>query len=157
MTRPVPEITIAGVEVVPLRYYNDARGWLVEIYRNDEIGVLPVMSYVSLTHPKVARGPPEHRDQADVFVFMGPSDFRIYLWESSARPRRGLRGGSGGARRRSGGRRARLKYIGTSRASSSNCPDRLYAGGDGAIPSTRSVGRHPAGASLDEAASVRAA
>lgn len=77
-----PEITIAGVEVVPLRFFNDPRGWLTEIYRNDELTVRPVMSYVSLTHPGVARGPHEHRDQADVFVFMGPSTFRMYMWDN---------------------------------------------------------------------------
>lgn len=77
-----PEITIAGVEVTPLRFFNDPRGWLTEIYRNDELTVRPVMSYVSLTHPGVARGPHEHRGQADVFVFMGPSTFRVYLWDN---------------------------------------------------------------------------
>src|SRR5262245_19888177 len=77
-----PEITIQGVEVKPLRYFHDPRGWLTEIYRDDELSVRPVMSYVSLTHPGVARGPHEHRDQADVFVFMGPSTFRMYMWDN---------------------------------------------------------------------------
>jgi dTDP-4-dehydrorhamnose 3,5-epimerase len=135
MTRVVPDITIPGVEVVPLRYFNDARGWLAEFYRNDELSVRPVMGYVSLTHPGVARGPHEHRDQADVFVFMGPSDFRIYLWEN--RP---------GAR--DPGKRmvfeagvswpARVvvpagvvhayKNVGTIDGLVINCPDQLYAG-----------------------------
>ena len=77
-----PEIVIEGVEVMPLRYHRDPRGWLAEIYREDEMHVRPVMAYVSLTHPGVARGPHEHRDQADVFVFMGPSTFRIHLWDN---------------------------------------------------------------------------
>jgi dTDP-4-dehydrorhamnose 3,5-epimerase len=80
----LPEITIQGVEVVPLRFFHDARGWLTEVYRNDDLSVRPVMAYVSLTRPGVARGPHEHRDQADVFVFMGPSTFRIYLWDMRA-------------------------------------------------------------------------
>src|SRR2546422_10376938 len=80
---PAPEVTIEGVLVTPLRYHEDARGWLVEIYRDDEMDAAkPVMAYVSQTHPGVARGPHEHRDQADVFVFMGPSNFRIYLWDN---------------------------------------------------------------------------
>ena len=40
------------------------------------------MSYVSLTRPGVARGPHEHRDQADYFAFIGPSTFRVYLWDN---------------------------------------------------------------------------
>lgn len=79
-----PEITIRGVEVAALRYHNDARGWLTEVYRNDEFATRPVMAYVSMTHPGTARGPHEHREQTDVFVFMGPSTFRITLWD--ARP-----------------------------------------------------------------------
>ena len=74
MLQEHPRSPFDGVEVVALRYFNDARGWLTEVYRNDELGVRPVMAYVSMTHPGVARGPHEHREQADVFVFMGPVD-----------------------------------------------------------------------------------
>jgi len=40
------------------------------------------MAYVSQTLPHVTRGPHEHRDQADGFAFIGPGDFKLYLWDS---------------------------------------------------------------------------
>jgi len=75
---------IEDVVVRPLKVYEDGRGWLVEIFRQDETPVefLPVMGYVSMTGPGVARGPHEHEDQADNFCFLGPSTFRIYLWDN---------------------------------------------------------------------------
>jgi dTDP-4-dehydrorhamnose 3,5-epimerase len=42
----------------------------------------PVMSYVSSTQPGVTRGPHEHVDQADLFCFMGPSNFKLRLWDN---------------------------------------------------------------------------
>ena len=75
---------IEGVIVRYLKQYNDDRGWLVELFRQDEIGsgVCPVMSYVSLTRPGIVRGPHEHKDQTDLFCFIGPSTFRLYLWDN---------------------------------------------------------------------------
>lgn len=75
---------IDGVVVRELRHFNDARGWLIELYRQDELEAqcLPVMSYVSMTRPGITRGPHEHRDQADLFAFLGPSTFRLYLWDN---------------------------------------------------------------------------
>jgi dTDP-4-dehydrorhamnose 3,5-epimerase len=66
-----------------LRFYNDSRGWLVELFRQDELiqDRWPVMIYVSQTLPGVTRGPHEHVDQTDGFVFIGPSDFRLILWD----------------------------------------------------------------------------
>ena len=77
---------IHDVKWVPLKFFTDARGWLVELFRNDLIDPLfrPEMAYVSMTKPGVARGPHEHRDQADYFCFVGPSTFRVSLWD--ARP-----------------------------------------------------------------------
>jgi dTDP-4-dehydrorhamnose 3,5-epimerase len=130
-----PDITIQGVEVVPLRYFNDARGWLTEVYRNDELSVRPVMSYVSLTHPGVARGPHEHRDQADVFVFMGPSTFRIYLWDARpASPTHGkhmvFEAGAAWPARVvvPPGVVHAYQNVGELDGLVLNCPDRLYAG-----------------------------
>ena len=34
------------------------------------------------SHPGVARGPHEHVDQTDGFAFIGPSDFKLFLWDS---------------------------------------------------------------------------
>jgi dTDP-4-dehydrorhamnose 3,5-epimerase len=77
---------IEGVIVRPLDLRADARGWLVELYRADELpaDLLPQMAYVSETAPGVARGPHEHREQSDCFAFLGPGEFRLYLWD--ARP-----------------------------------------------------------------------
>lgn len=82
--QPFIEGDIEGVLVRPLQKFNDARGWLTELYRHDELAeeFYPVMSYASTTHPGVARGPHEHVDQADLFFFFGPSEFCVYLWDN---------------------------------------------------------------------------
>jgi dTDP-4-dehydrorhamnose 3,5-epimerase len=72
---------IEGVTIKQLGKYEDERGWLTEIYRNDEISTQPVMGYVSATKPGVARGPHEHVDQTDVFVFIGPGSVELNLWD----------------------------------------------------------------------------
>jgi dTDP-4-dehydrorhamnose 3,5-epimerase len=56
----------------------------MELFRQDELDpeYHPVMSYVSMTLPGAARGPHEHADQADCFCFIGPSTFRLYLWDN---------------------------------------------------------------------------
>ncbi len=41
-----------------------------------------MMSYISLTAPGASRGPHEHREQTDYFCFIGPSKFRVYLWDN---------------------------------------------------------------------------
>lgn len=76
---------IPGVRVWELLRHEDERGWLVELFRQDELGdpaMYPVMAYVSMTRPGVARGPHEHREQADLFCFLGPSDFELRLWDN---------------------------------------------------------------------------
>lgn len=72
---------IEGVIIKNLGKYEDERGWLTEIYRSDESSVRPAMSYVSATKPGVARGPHEHVDQTDVFVFIGPGSVELNLWD----------------------------------------------------------------------------
>ena len=76
--------SIDGVIWKPLRKYSDRRGWLCELFRHDEMPAefLPVMAYISATDPGIARGPHEHVDQADYFCFIGPSDFKVYLWDN---------------------------------------------------------------------------
>ena len=130
-----PQLTIQGVEVVALRYHADSRGWLTEVYRNDELSVRPVMAYVSLTHPGTARGPHEHREQADVFVFMGPSTFRITLWDARpSSPTHGSRmvfeaGEQWPARVVvPAGVVHAYQNVGDRDGLVLNCPDRLYAG-----------------------------
>ena len=75
---------IDGVVIKDLVRFSDRRGWLVELFRQDEIPpeFMPAMAYVSMTEPGIARGPHEHRDQADFFAFLGPSTFRLTLWDN---------------------------------------------------------------------------
>ena len=83
---PYRDGPIDGVVVRPLRRFQDARGWLIELFREDELSaeVAPVMAYVSETLPGVVRGPHEHVSQTDYFAFVGPGDFRLFLWDARA-------------------------------------------------------------------------
>ena len=76
--------TIEEVEVIPLQMHMDERGSLVETFRIDTLpeGLRPAMSYVSYTKPGVGRGPHEHMQQSDIFSFIGPGNFKIYLWDN---------------------------------------------------------------------------
>jgi dTDP-4-dehydrorhamnose 3,5-epimerase len=80
---------IDGVIWKPLRKFHDPRGWLCELFRHDELPAEfhPVMGYISLSDPGVARGPHEHREQADVFCFLGPGNFQVHLWDNRPRSR----------------------------------------------------------------------
>ena len=80
--------------VKALGKYLDERGWLAELFRSDEIdsSFLPAMAYISMTRPGIARGPHEHREQADCFAFIGPSNFKVYLWDArDDSPTRGVK------------------------------------------------------------------
>ena len=75
---------IAGVVVRELRKFTDSRGWLTELFRHDDLTAefYPAMAYLSSTHPGVTRGPHEHVDQADLFCFIGPSNFKLRMWDN---------------------------------------------------------------------------
>ena len=75
---------IAGVVVRDLRKFVDERGWLAELFRHDELEeeFYPRMAYTSVSLPGVQRGPHEHADQADLFCFIGPSNFKLRLWDN---------------------------------------------------------------------------
>lgn len=75
---------IKDVVVSDLRRFNDRRGWLTELFRHDQLDArfFPAMAYISSTNPKVARGPHEHVDQADLFCFIGPSNFKLRMWDN---------------------------------------------------------------------------
>jgi dTDP-4-dehydrorhamnose 3,5-epimerase len=77
---------IRGVTVKPLSKFNDSRGWLTELFRHDEWPdeFRPAMAYISSTIPGVTRGPHEHFDQADLFCFLGPSNFKLRMWDNRA-------------------------------------------------------------------------
>ena len=75
---------IQGVVVRDLRKYVDERGWLVELFRHDEVAeeFHPQMAYISQSEPHAQRGPHEHTEQADFFCFIGPSNFKLRLWDN---------------------------------------------------------------------------
>ncbi|GAB4170348.1 MAG: dTDP-4-dehydrorhamnose 3,5-epimerase family protein [Calditrichia bacterium] len=75
---------IEGVITGSIKKYEDSRGWLMELFRMDQVHYtqMPVMAYVSETKPGIARGPHEHWDQTDYFCFLGPSEFKVYLWDN---------------------------------------------------------------------------
>ena len=75
---------IRGVVIRKLQRYFDSRGWLTELFRHDELDkeFLPAMAYISSTNPGITRGPHEHWDQADYFCFIGPSNFKLRLWDN---------------------------------------------------------------------------
>jgi len=77
------ESQIEGVIIRPLVRHEDERGWLAELFRSDELEVehMPAMGYVSVTRPGVGRGPHEHVEQTDIFCFVGPGSFEVYLWD----------------------------------------------------------------------------
>ena len=87
---PTPDIFTEGeindVVVRDLRRFNDGRGWLCELFRQDELQAefLPAMAYTSSTRPGFTRGPHEHIDQADFFCFLGPSNFKLRMWDNRA-------------------------------------------------------------------------
>ena len=76
--------TIDGMIWKPLTRFDDPRGWLCELFRFDELPeeYHPVMAYISVTEVGVTRGPHEHVDQADYFCFLGPSNFKLFLWDA---------------------------------------------------------------------------
>jgi dTDP-4-dehydrorhamnose 3,5-epimerase len=75
---------IEGVVKRRLVGYADERGVLTETFRSDWFSgrLVPEMSYVSYTRPEVGRGPHEHREQTDVFAFLGPGNFEVFLWDN---------------------------------------------------------------------------
>lgn len=122
---------------IPLKKFHDARGWLCELYRSDDVKPehMPVMSYLSITEVGVARGPHEHVDQTDYFCFLGPSNFKMYLWDiRSASPTCGVRQVDVvGADKPMAlivppGVVHAYKNVGTIPGLVVNCPNRLYKG-----------------------------
>src|SRR5215207_7017430 len=75
---------IQGVVFKKLARAFDSRGWLAELFRKDELDeeFVPAMAYISSTNPGITRGPHEHWDQADLFCFIGPSNFKLRMWDN---------------------------------------------------------------------------
>ena len=127
---------VEGCLIRQLNQFSDERGWLSEIFRRDELPdpLHPVMGYVSMTKPGVARGPHEHRDQTDLFAFFNGS-FRLYLWDGrDGSPTHGNRQMLDVGRENPvtvcipPGVIHAYRNIGTADALVINCPNRLYAG-----------------------------
>jgi dTDP-4-dehydrorhamnose 3,5-epimerase len=125
---------LPGVRIMPLQRFVDERGWLTELFRDDELpeGFRPVMAYLSVTKPGIARGPHEHAEQTDCFAFLS-GEFELILWEN----RPGMPAGE--SRIRVGEANPVLAYVppgvvhayrnvGPDEAFVINLPDRLYAG-----------------------------
>ena len=53
---------IYGVEIKKIKKFEDERGWLGEIFRNDEATHRPAMAYASFSNFGAVRGPHEHRN-----------------------------------------------------------------------------------------------
>ncbi len=128
--------TVHDCVVRQLTHYTDARGWLSEIFRQDELAseVHPAMAYVSMTHAGITRGPHEHLHQTDLFAFLSGT-FRLYLWDNrSGSPTYGVRQvldtGSNNpcTVQVPPGVIHAYRNIGASDALVINCPNRLYAG-----------------------------
>src|SRR5438105_11112845 len=77
---------IKDVVIDRLKAFHDPRGWLLELFRIDDLNPehVPAMGYISETLPGVSRGPHEHVDQTDIFIFMGAGEFRVQLWDNRA-------------------------------------------------------------------------
>ena len=77
------ETPLPGVVIRPLAKHTDSRGWLLELFRDDELpeGFSPVMGYMSVTLPGVTRGPHEHAEQTDGFVFLSGL-MKLFLWDN---------------------------------------------------------------------------
>ncbi|UCB46221.1 MAG: dTDP-4-dehydrorhamnose 3,5-epimerase family protein [Spirochaetota bacterium] len=75
---------IDGVHIQSLIEHADNRGILIQTFRIDSLPeeLHPVMSYVSYTEPGVGRGPHEHREQTDIFAFIGPGNFELYIYDN---------------------------------------------------------------------------
>ena len=75
---------IRDVIIYPLKKFVDERGWLAELFRHDELAeeFYPQMAYISITEPNTQRGPHEHKEQADLFCFIGTSNFKLRLWDN---------------------------------------------------------------------------
>ena len=128
---------IEGVIVRKYQKFVDERGWLAELFRDDELpeGFRPAMSYISVTHPGVLRGPHEHVDQADLFCWVGPGDFKVTLWDNRRdsatflnRMELYMGGDNPGAVLVPKGVVHCYRCIGTDPGWVVNCPDQLYAG-----------------------------
>ena len=125
---------IPGVVIRELSRFTDERGWLMELFRDDELpeGFEPTMGYLSMTKPGVARGPHEHVRQTDSFAFLNGS-YELYLWENREGRPEAMETHKVGAENPTlifvpPGVVHAYRNVGTEEAFVLNFPDKLYAG-----------------------------
>ena len=133
------ENPIDGVIVRDLKKHDDPRGWLCELFRMDRLERIyqPEMAYISMSNADVQRGPHEHKDQADFFCFIGPSNFKLFLWDnrkdsSTFKHRMVIVGGEDTPKSVliPAGVVHAYRNIGGKFGMVVNCPNRLFAGRD---------------------------
>ena len=73
---------IEGVEIRKLQKHSDDRGWLAEIYRQDQDTPNPKMGYISFRKPQSRHPVHEHKAQTDVMLFPGIGRFKVRLWDN---------------------------------------------------------------------------
>jgi len=75
------ETKIKFAFIFELEKKEDDRGSLIELFRSDQAPFIPEMAYISQTKPGVMRGPHQHEEQTDMFIFQD-GKFEIYLWNN---------------------------------------------------------------------------
>lgn len=74
---------IVGVKILEHKRYSDARGMMIEMFREDDlVKTRLAMATWSLTEPGQIRGPHEHKHQTDRFMFLGPGILTLHLWDN---------------------------------------------------------------------------
>ena len=76
-----------GAPAVSVRAIGGDVGYTVRTGRVQVENRRPALRYEIIlppTIPGVTRGPHEHEDQADLFCFIGPSNFKLRLWDNRA-------------------------------------------------------------------------
>ncbi len=128
---------IHDIVIYQLKKFVDERGWLCELFRHDEIAAefYPAMAYISVSEPNTQRGPHEHAEQADLFCFLGASNFKVRLWdnrESSPTFRNVMTLFVGADNSQAliipKGVVHAYKNVGSEKGMVINCPNRLYMG-----------------------------
>ena len=129
--------SIVGVVIREAKRHSDGRGWLVELFRNDELSenLAPAMAYASMTRAGTVRGPHEHHEQTDLFYFGPDCHFRLYLWDNrkesdsfETQERLELKSATGLLVLIPPGVVHAYKNVGVSDGVVMNFPNRLYAG-----------------------------
>lgn len=78
-----------GCDWYPVDIHTDKRGSSFEMHRADNPEDTNIrMGYLSWTLPGESRGPHEHTEQTDLFIFAGPGMFELRLWDIRHQPKK---------------------------------------------------------------------